>query len=220
MNYFFYNYILGHARIKTSLVVPRFQNVKIGAKVVQKNIFYNFDDDEQCITLFPDAALFLKQNYPVLFKTVILEWSKFLEKINTFPRLIAKIETEETQRRSLTHYFNTYKHVEHCFYCNGILKNFETMILQFGNISTNDPPEFNNFLHFQNQPYGDYGRLAGALSLLSALSTVLTCLGVAFCIAICTVSWFHIYVSRSKYSSDLLNDYRIHLSSFSGKISC
>ena len=114
--------VFGHARIKTSLVVPRFQNVKIGAKVVQKNIFYNFDDDEQYIILFPHAALFLKQNYPVLFKTVILEWSKFLEKINTFPRLIAKIETEETQRRSLTHYFNTYKHVEHCFYCNGILK--------------------------------------------------------------------------------------------------
>ena len=113
--------VFGHARIKTSLVVPRFQNVRIGAKVMQKNIFYDFDDDKQYITLFPQAAVFLNQNYAVLFKTVILEWSKFLEKINTFPRLIAKIETDEARRRSLTHYLNTYKDVKHCFYCNGTL---------------------------------------------------------------------------------------------------
>ena len=114
--------VFGHQRMKTSLVVPRFQNVRIGTKVMLKNVFYNFNDDKQCIDLFPNSALFLKQNYTILFKTVILEWSKFLEKINTFPRLIAKIETDEARRRSLTHYVTIYKNTKHCFYCNGLLE--------------------------------------------------------------------------------------------------
>ena len=123
--------VFGNARSKTSLVVPRFQKIRIGTKAIPKNLFYDFDDNKQCIFLTPLAAYFINQNYTFLFKTVILEWSKYLEKINTFPRLIAKIETDEARRRSLTHYITIFKDIKHCFYCNKQLTKPSTHIDHF-----------------------------------------------------------------------------------------
>jgi thermostable 8-oxoguanine DNA glycosylase len=63
-------------------------------------MFYDYYDNE--IALNPEALRFFKTNYHFLSKSVILEWVKFLERINYgLPKLISKIEDEEAQRSSL-----------------------------------------------------------------------------------------------------------------------
>ncbi len=116
--------IFGHARRKTSLVIPRFQNVRGYPSGSMGGVFYEFDDDAQVLTLRPEAFDFLRKNHAVLSKVVLAEWAKFLERINpSLPMLVAKIERHEATRGPLTEYRNLYlKHWCHCFYCRGRLE--------------------------------------------------------------------------------------------------
>lgn len=76
------------------------------------------------------ALKFFRENYLLLLKSIILEWAKFLEKINiALPMLISKIEGLKPERRSLEkakiilgNYFDK------CFYCNNPLPSEKQMI--------------------------------------------------------------------------------------------
>ncbi|MGI0102869.1 MAG: HNH endonuclease [Nitrosotalea sp.] len=114
--------VFGSEEQKTSQVVPRFQNISVGSKVKRNQIFYDYNDSRQVILLKPKALEFFRQNYVVLLKGVILEWAKFLEKVNTLPRLIAKIESAEMMRHSLRKYVLLFRDSDHCFYCNSRLQ--------------------------------------------------------------------------------------------------
>ena len=108
--------VFGNAKTKTSLVIPRFHNLR--GDYNNLSLFYDYDDSEQMIYFRPGALEFFRKNYSVLSKLVILEWAKFLEKTNTLPKLVAKIESVEKRHGSLTKYVNIYKDCDHCFYCN------------------------------------------------------------------------------------------------------
>lgn len=116
--------IFGHARRKTSLVIPRFQNVRGHPSGSTGRVFYEYDDDAQVLTLKPKAFGFLKRNHAVLSKAVLAEWAKFLERINpSLPMLVAKIERDDARRGPLTEYRSLYlKHWCHCFYCGDRLE--------------------------------------------------------------------------------------------------
>jgi len=111
-----------------SQVVPRFQNITDGIDVIQKKIFYDYYDNKLAIE--PEALGFFKDNYNFLFKAVILEWAKFLEKINYgLPKLISKIERDEVPRNSLEKVKITLKkHFDRCFYCNVSLPDGKQLI--------------------------------------------------------------------------------------------
>ncbi|MCK5294099.1 MAG: hypothetical protein KAJ49_05555, partial [Arcobacteraceae bacterium] len=72
------------------------------------------------IILNKDSIIFFKNNYDLLYKSLILEWAKFLEKTNFTPRLIAKIENlGENKRSSLTKFKKILTKIDNlCFYCN------------------------------------------------------------------------------------------------------
>ena len=116
--------IFGHARRKTSLVIPRFQNVRGAPSGSTAGAFYEYDDDAQVLTLRPGAFDFLRRNHAVLSKAVLAEWAKFLERINpTLPMLVSKIERDEVVRGPLTRYRRLYlKRWCHCFYCGDRLE--------------------------------------------------------------------------------------------------
>lgn len=116
--------IFGHARSKTSLVIPKFQNIRTGNTTNATNAFYEYSDDEKVLVLKPRAFEFFRGNYAILSKAVLAEWAKFLEKTNpSLPRLVTKIERFEATRGSLSAYRDLYSpHFDHCFYCNGRLK--------------------------------------------------------------------------------------------------
>lgn len=125
--------VFGSARSKTSLVVPKFQKVMKGNYAEEKKIFYDYDDDEKIVTLRPAAFEFFKNNYALLFRTVLVEWAKFLERINgSLPRLVAKIEQERVERQSLIKFRKAYEpHMDHCFYCCGKLERLATHVDHF-----------------------------------------------------------------------------------------
>tara|TARA_Y100000782_G_C9970282_1_gene175634 strand:- start:19 stop:498 length:480 start_codon:yes stop_codon:yes gene_type:complete len=64
-------------------------------------------------------------------KSVILEWSKFLEKINTLPRLIAKVQSADVSRSKLKKYEEIFKDFRNCFYCNASLDGPRTHVDHF-----------------------------------------------------------------------------------------
>lgn len=106
-----------------SEVVPRFQTIRTGKNFGGKIIFYEHDRLEKKIHMVPQALLFFKENHTFLLKAVVLEWAKFLEKLNTLPRLISKIESDEIKRDSLKKYANILKpYFKNCFYCDRKLK--------------------------------------------------------------------------------------------------
>jgi hypothetical protein len=109
-------------------VIPRFQNIPEGTKISLTKIFYEYDN--YSISLRPEAISFFKKNYSLLLKAVILEWAKFLEKINIgLPRLISKIESEEFKRYNLAKYqIVLKKHFDKCFYCNNSLPKERTTV--------------------------------------------------------------------------------------------
>lgn len=111
--------VFGHAKSKTSLVVPRFQKIPSGAGSEPVQIFYDYSDDEQKIYLKPEAFRFFSQNHGVLSRAVLAEWAKFLERINdSLPRLVAKIERDEVKKGPLGQFRNLYmQYTDHCFYC-------------------------------------------------------------------------------------------------------
>lgn len=114
-----------------SNVIPRFQNVRDGQRVASRPLFYEHDDAEQVLRLRPEAAAFLRDNQFVLTKAVVLEWSKFLERINTLPRLVAKVERGERRRGSLRRYTKMFKDTGHCFYCSSRLEAGDTHVDHF-----------------------------------------------------------------------------------------
>ena len=111
-----------------SEVIPRFQNISEGINVSTNKIFYDYD--KISIHLKPQALDFFKHNYFLLLKTIILEWAKFLEKINIgLPMLISKIEGYERQRSSLEKFkIILGKFFDKCFYCNNYLPMEKQMI--------------------------------------------------------------------------------------------
>ena len=126
--------VFGHARKKTSLVVPRLQNIRgDDGDTVEYNIFYNYDDDVQMIYLRPEAHDFFKRNYSVLSMTTIAAWAKFLERINgTIPRLMSKIESPDKKRGSMYKYYKMLnKHENCCFYCQTTLEKNNTHVDHF-----------------------------------------------------------------------------------------
>lgn len=116
--------VFGHARSKTSLVVPKFQNMPEGSSTTLRKIFYEYDDDAKIVRLLPDAFDFFKKNHRILSMAVLAEWAKFLEKINkSLPMLVAKIEQDEMRREPLTRFRRMYmEHTCHCFYCGDRLE--------------------------------------------------------------------------------------------------
>ena len=107
---------------KKSQVVPRFQGLK--GQPPDRNLhirgtgdFYDYDVPSGQLEIKPEALSFFSKNYDVLTKAVFLEWSRFLEKINTLPRIIAKVESEEVSRSSLKAYQNIFRDQRDCFYC-------------------------------------------------------------------------------------------------------
>lgn len=116
--------VFGSARSKTSLVVPRFQKVSTGKYAEEARVFYEYDDDENTLTLKPEAFAFFRDNSIVLSMTVLAEWAKFLERINgSLPRLVAKIENRGNERGGLARYRKAYmEHTNHCFYCSDKLE--------------------------------------------------------------------------------------------------
>ena len=108
-------------------VVPKFQNMVIGNKTKQKQTFYIPYEKENKIMIKPKALLFFKQHYFILLKSVILEWAKFLEKINkNTAKLISKIESEDNPRTSLKKYEAVLlPFFKNCFYCNRELAKVE-----------------------------------------------------------------------------------------------
>lgn len=112
--------VFGTAKTKTSLVVPRFQRISRGNRVVEERVFYEYDDDAKTITLRPQALEFFRENRVLLHKMVILEWASFLERINTLPRLVAKIQNYEARRGSLKKFRDILadrSESARCFYC-------------------------------------------------------------------------------------------------------
>ncbi len=77
------------------------------------------------IRLRPEAFEFFRENHGILLRTVLAEWTRFLERANIgLPRLLAKIHMDESARGQLTGYRRLFlKHTSHCFYCKGRLEN-------------------------------------------------------------------------------------------------
>ena len=111
-------------------VTWRFQRVKVNraaeirlyfdykiAKTVNENKKYV--ELSYGINLNPQAISFFKRRHAVLLKAVILEWAKFLEKLNTgLPKLIAKTEGSDIKRGNLAKYKQNLKPLFcYCFYC-------------------------------------------------------------------------------------------------------
>jgi len=123
--------VFGKEANKTSQVIPRFQNIRIGNSTKRNQIFYDYNDESAQIEIKPEAFKFFHDNYTFLMKTVILEWTKFLEKINTLPRLVAKIESAESKRSSVRKYVKIFNEFKSCFYCNKSLDQTETHVDHF-----------------------------------------------------------------------------------------
>ena len=125
--------VFGHARKKTSLVVPRFQNINLDGETVEYEIFYSYNDKMQKIYLRPEALYFFQTNHAILSKAVITVWAKFLERINgTLPSLVSKIEKYDMRRGSLTHYYNMWRKLtDCCFYCGTTLEKNYTDVDHF-----------------------------------------------------------------------------------------
>jgi HNH endonuclease len=98
-------------------VIPRFQNITDGIRVASNKVFYEFHDNS--IEVKPDALQFFRENHTFLLKGIILEWAKFLEKINHgLPRLISKIEGVVPSRSSLEKIKSILlEYSSTCFYC-------------------------------------------------------------------------------------------------------
>ena len=97
-----------------------------GQRAVETRVFYDYNDDEKKIYLKSEAFEFFKKNHDVLSRVVLVEWAKYLEKINDrLPKLIAKIDQDNVKRTPLAQYKKLFsKYTDHCFYCcNNLEKN-------------------------------------------------------------------------------------------------
>jgi hypothetical protein len=117
-------------------VISRFQRLKFGNKIIERKIFFEYKvggtstndrvypDLKYGIDIIPEARDFLSKNYVFLTKSVILEWSRFLEKLNKgVPKIIEKTEGSIVQRNSLTKFRKQLEpFFKNCFYCHNPLK--------------------------------------------------------------------------------------------------
>ncbi len=115
-------------------VVWRFQRVKV-SKATEVRLFFDYKvarvknpnrkyvDLDYGINLNPNAIQFFKRYNAVLLKAVILEWAKFLEKLNIgLPKIITKTEGKNMSRKSLTKFRKSLEpHFKDCFYCKKLL---------------------------------------------------------------------------------------------------
>lgn len=71
------------------------------------------------LTLNPLAVEFLRSNYESLYKNIMYEWVKFLERKNNTPKLIEKIDITISKKREQNDFKPFLKeNVKYCFYCN------------------------------------------------------------------------------------------------------
>ncbi len=111
-------------------VTWRFQRVKIN-KATEARLFFDYEiertinsnkkivDLDYGINLNPNAIRFFQRYNAVLLKTVILEWARFLEKLNVgLPKIIAKTEGKNIKRKGLVKYRQLLEpFFGGCFYC-------------------------------------------------------------------------------------------------------
>ena len=111
--------VFGHARSHTSIVVHAFQNVPDGAHVIPDEVFYEPDDDGQCLKLHHEALSFMSRNYVVLRYSVLALWSLRLEKLNpSMIKIMTKLSRERIERSALKKFHDMLiKYVDTCFYC-------------------------------------------------------------------------------------------------------
>ena len=116
-------------------VTWRFQKIKIGISNDEMKVFFDYKIDriihsnkkyvdlDYGIVLNPKAIEFFKKHNVLLTKTITLEWSRFLEKLNVgVPHLISKTEGELVQRTNLTKYRKILEQFfRDCFYCENLL---------------------------------------------------------------------------------------------------
>jgi len=125
------NRMFNKEKNKTSIVIPRFQRIPC-EDTGKTRPFYDYDDERGILTLKPEALLMLRQNYNVLVDSVFLEWAKYLEKVNTMPMLIAKVNSIRPERGSLEFALKVLqKDFRQCFYCDVALDRSETGIDHF-----------------------------------------------------------------------------------------
>lgn len=81
--------VFGHARSKTSMVVPRFQNVACGPgsgsgsagwRVAPNPVFYGHSDDDQELRLKPAAFDFFRDRYNILMWVALDGWAEFMKR--------------------------------------------------------------------------------------------------------------------------------------------
>ena len=111
-------------------VIWRFQRASVG-RATEIRLFFDYKiertinpnkkyvDLEYGIRLNPEAIKFFKRYNVVLLKTVILEWAKFLEKLNVgMPKIIVKTEGKNMSRKPLAKFRKMLQpHFVNCFYC-------------------------------------------------------------------------------------------------------
>lgn len=111
-------------------VTWRFQKIRV-EKATETKLFFDYKIDrvinpnkkyvdlDYGINLNPAAIKFFKRYNAVLLKAVILEWAKFLEKLNTgLPKIIVKTEGKNLKRGSLARFRQVLDpFFKECFYC-------------------------------------------------------------------------------------------------------
>ena len=111
-------------------VIWRFQRMKMG-RATQVRLFFDYEikreihsnkklvDLDYGINLNPEAMKFFKRHDVFLLKAVILEWAKFLEKLNDkLPKIIVKTEGLNKKRGGLTKFRKALEPIcNQCFYC-------------------------------------------------------------------------------------------------------
>ena len=115
--------VFGHDRQKKGMVVPRLQHVRHGSTTASVNMFYDYDDDLQVITLHPEAHAFLRHNHKLLTRALLAEWVLYLERVNHgMPKLAAKIDGIKKQSSLKKYKDILYKYAKNCFYCENELE--------------------------------------------------------------------------------------------------
>lgn len=122
--------LFGSEMSKTSIVIPRFQNIP-GTRPRKTRLFYSYDDSVRKLYLKPDALRLFHQNYVILRDSVLLEWAKYLERFNTMPKLNSKVDSRP-KRGSLKHKLRILeKDFDQCFYCERNLNQKNTSVDHF-----------------------------------------------------------------------------------------
>ena len=112
-------------RLKTSLVVHKFQKIMVGGRAEERRTFYDYSDNKMMICLKPGVFEFFQKNRNILMGLVIREWAKFLERTNeSLPLLVAKIENNNTRRNTgvIREFRKLFGDIKHCFYCGNKLE--------------------------------------------------------------------------------------------------